>query len=64
MQGEYPLGGGKTMPLMVVNLGTADVEGLAREGVEIGRTEMGYYDMLHGNVESGLRDRPWEGGLI
>ena len=64
MQGEYPLGEGKMMPIMVVNLGTADVEALKGEGVEIGKTEIGYYDMLSGNVNGGVRDRPWEGGLV
>ena len=64
MQGEYPLGEGKVMPVLAVNLGTVQVEGLVGEGVELARTEMGYFDMLHGNVEGGLRERPWEGGLV
>lgn len=64
MQGEYPLGEGKVMPVLAVNLGTVQVEGLVGEGVELARTEMGYFDMLHGNVEGGWRERPWEGGLV
>jgi hypothetical protein len=65
MQGEYPLGESKVMPIMVVNLGTVEVEGLRVEGVDLRRTEIGYYDMARGNVEGGLKgDGPWEGGLV
>lgn len=63
MQGEYPMGDGKAMPVMAVNLGSVKV-GELPEGVEMARTEIGYFDMLRGNVEGGLRDRPWDGGLV
>ena len=66
MQGEYPVGEGKMLPVLAVNLGTVDVEGLLREeGVYLRRTEMGYFDRLHGNVLGGLRVvGPWVGGLV
>ncbi|GAB7329301.1 hypothetical protein MBLNU13_g01101t1 [Cladosporium sp. NU13] len=63
MEGEYPLGGGKMMPVCAMNLGTVDVETLP-EGVDLRRTEMKYYDMLHNNVAGGAKEGPWEGGLI
>ena len=63
MEGEYPLGGGKMMPVCAVNLGTVDV-GVLPEGVDLRRTEMRYFDMLHDNVAGGAAEKPWEGGLI
>ena len=64
MQGEYPLGDGKVMPVLAVNLGTVRVEALPA-GVDLRRTEIGYYDMLSGDVRKGLRvEGPWEGGLV
>ena len=61
MEGEYPLGDGKVMPVCAVNLGTVDVP---VEGVDLRRTEMRYFDMLHDNAAGGARGEPWEGGLI
>ena len=61
MEGEYPIGEGKVMPVCAVNLGTVDVP---VEGVDLRRTEMGYFDMLHDNVAGGVAETPWEGGLI
>lgn len=63
MQGEYPLGDGKVMPVLAVNLGTVKVEALPA-GVDLRRTEIGYYDMLSGDVRKGLGEVPWEGGLV
>ena len=62
MEGEYPLGGGKMMPVCAVNLGTVDVP--LPGGVDLRRTEMRYYDMLHYNVAGGAKEGPWEDGLI
>jgi hypothetical protein len=61
MEGEYPLGEGKVMPVCAVNLGTLDVP---QEGLDLGRVQMRYFDMAHDNVKGGLRNEPWEGGLI
>lgn len=62
MEGEYPLGGGKMMPVCAVNLGTVDVP--LPGGVDLRRTQMRYYDMLHDNVAGGAKEGPWEDGLI
>lgn len=61
MEGEYPIGDGKTMGVCAVNLGTVDVP---VEGVDLRKTEMRYFDMLHDNVAGGVAETPWEGGLI
>jgi len=62
MEGEYPLPGGVSVPVCAVNLGTVDVP--VAEGVDLRRTEMRYFDMLHDNVAGVLAEGPWEGGLI
>ena len=41
------------MPVLAVNLGTVKVEALPA-GVDLRRTEIGYYDMLSGDVRKGL----------
>lgn len=61
MEGEYPIGGGKMMPICAVNLGTVNVP---QEGVDLGKTVMKYYDMLHDNVGGGAAEKPWPDGLI
>jgi len=54
------------MPVLAINLGSVRVEGLLEtQGVDVRLTELGYFDMLRGNVEGGLRgEGPWEGGLV
>lgn len=61
MDGEYPVGEGKMWPFCALNLGTVDVP---QEGVDLGKVEMKYYDMLHDNVSGGKADKPWPDGLI
>lgn len=60
MQGEYTYNG-QVIPFFAVNVCTIDQP---QEGVELSRTQLGYYDMLHENVEGGKREGPWEGGLV
>lgn len=61
MEGEYPLGDGKVMPICAVNIGTVDVP---QEGLDLSKTEMKYFDMLHDNFAGGLADKPWRDGLL
>ena len=49
------------MPVHAVNLGTVDAP---IEGLDLRKTEMRYYDMLHDNVAGGAKEGPWEDGLI
>jgi hypothetical protein len=61
MEGEYPMGEGKTLAICAVNLGTVDVP---QDGVDLNKTELKYFDMLHDNVAGGMADKPWPGGLV
>lgn len=60
MEGAYPFGE-QMFPFFAVNVCTLDSP---QEGVELSRTEMKYFDMLHDNVKGGLKETPWEGGLV
>ena len=61
MEGEYPIGGGKMLPVCAVNAGTINVP---QEGLDLSKTEMKYFDMLHDNMAGGLAEKPWQDGLI
>jgi hypothetical protein len=51
MEGEYPIGGGKMLPVCAVNAGTISVP---QEGLDLSKTEIKYFDMLHDKVEGGF----------
>lgn len=49
-------------PFFAVNLGTVDVP--MDCGIDLSKTEIKYHDMLHDNAEGGLKDTPYEDGLV
>lgn len=51
---------GNKFPRQKINLATVDQP---QDGVDLSEVKVLYYDLLHDNIQGGLRDTPWSGGL-